>query len=786
MNKIHKKTILTLLFLVVFSFLPLGIAYAAPNTALTITRQPVNSYALSGKRVETTVVAKGTGQLKYQWYFKDVRSSKYSKSSITDDTYFAIMNSNRDGRKIYCVITDATGKSIKTKEVTLRIASELKITSQPKNAFAKSGEKVRATVKATGTGTLNYQWYVLDPGSTSPEKSCMTKDTYTVKMKSSISGRKVYCVITDNYGQKVVSHEVSLSLDAPLEITKQPVDTYALNGKTLQTSVKAVGRGELKYQWYFKDTRSSKFSKSSITGDTYSVAMSNSRNGRKIYCVITDSSGASVKSNTVTLTTPETLKIVTQPKDSLSGPQTIVKTTLKATGTGKLKYQWYVIHPGTKKAEKSSMTTSTYTVKMKEAVAGRKIYCVISDNYGQSVTTNTVTLSMAKPLKIVTQPADATAANGQIAKTSIKATGTGPLTFTWYILHPGKLTSEKSSVTQSTYSVKMRSSVHGRKAYCVVTDNYGQKAISDVCVLSMKESETVKPQPIEKRSILIVGNSHSIDAFWMLYQAYMDQHPYTDLTIGILHWNGASISDHVNFLTNGDPVIRYYKRDSDKFRIKYGVTAESVLTDQPWDTILMQPDKSDLADSTLNKEGRYELNRLIDKYVKTPYKLVWHISWPSPDDEIFFSPDYIRQPPAGYKDKLTNLYGFNSVNQFSVMLNQTKKHILKDSLYDQYVCSGAAIMHARLTQGLTQLDLWRDYTHLSDYGRLMSSYALVAQLSGEPIESVGIDVIPVSWRHKQNKSQGKQILTTKMKNSIIKAANYSLESPWVMPKQIYK
>ena len=299
---------------------------------------------------------------------------------------------------------------------------------------------------------------------------------------------------------------------------------------------------------------------------------------------------------------------------------------------------------------------------------------------------------------------------------------------------------------------------------------------------------TAKPLvDVEKKklNVLIIGNSHSIDAFWLLYQAYMDQHPNTDLCVGILHYNGAAIDEHINFLETGEAVIRYYRNSTGWWHIQYDVTAEAVLTDRPWDVIMMQPAKEDIADETLNQDGRHRLAALVDRYVTTPHEFVWHVSWPSPNDEIFFSPDYIRQPPVGYKDKLTRLYGFNPITQFRLQTEMTQKFVLDDTLYSNAICSGSAVMHALLTQGMEQLDLWRDYTHLSDYGRLMVGYAITAQLTGVPIGEIGIDEIPIRWRHKQNKSQGPQTVTPEMKQGIVEAANHSLKDPWNVPPQYY-
>lgn len=355
----------------------------------------------------------------------------------------------------------------------------------------------------------------------------------------------------------------------------------------------------------------------------------------------------------------------------------------------------------------------------------------------------------------------------------------------------------------STFCTNQKSSTDS--LVTVTTGVESSSAVSDTTVTSTEfsilsttgtfETSATRPtttrttaQPLvdvqkKKLSVLIIGNSHSIDAFWLLYQAYKDQYPDADLCVGILHYNGASVDRHIGFLEKGDAVIRYYKNDSGWWRIKYDVTSKAVLTDQPWDIIMMQPAKVDLSDPNLNRDGRYRLAKLVDQYVTNPHEFVWHVSWPSPNDETFFSPDYIRQPPSDYKDNLIKLYGFNPITQFGLQTEMTRKWVLDDPLYSNAICSGTSVMHATLTQGVPQLELWRDYTHLSDYGRLMVGYAITAQLTGNPIRQVGIDEIPVGWRHRQTAPQGVQIITPTMKRILVDACNYALKNPWNVPPQ---
>ena len=94
---------------------------------------------------------------------------------------------------------------------------------------------------------------------------------------------------------------VTLSIGNAIEITAQPESVVVPNGMKASVTVNATGEG-LTYKWYYKNKGASKFSyTSTFTGNKYSVTMSDSRDGRQIYCVITDKYGNSVKTDTVTL-----------------------------------------------------------------------------------------------------------------------------------------------------------------------------------------------------------------------------------------------------------------------------------------------------------------------------------------------------------------------------------------------------------------------------------------------------------------------------------------------------
>ena len=267
--------------------------------------------------------------------------------------------------------------------------SVVTITSESATAsYAKMGGKVSAKVTATGDG-LKYQWYIKNDGKTSYSKSSVTSATYSTTMSDKAKNRRVYCVVSDMYGNEVKSK--TFILRESVSITKEPATAaYAKKGAKVSVKLTASGDG-LKYQWYIKNDGKTSYSKSSVTSSTYSVTMSSKVKGRRLYCVVTDKYGKKVQSKTFILR--ESVSIVTQPKTVTVAKNKTAKVTVKASGDG-LKYTWYIKNDGAKKYSKSSITKSSYSVTMTSKVKNRLVYCVVTDKYGKTVKSTTVRLKM--------------------------------------------------------------------------------------------------------------------------------------------------------------------------------------------------------------------------------------------------------------------------------------------------------------------------------------------------------------------------------------------------------
>ena len=367
---------------------------AQPGPVITV--QPVNSEAKLGQRYCVTVEAEGEG-LTYQWYGRNAGSRSWFKSSVRDNTYDDVMTTSRAGREVYCVITDANGNSVTTETAKLIClpSAELKIVTQPADGEALLGERYCVSVEAEGEG-LKYQWYFRNKGAKHWTKSSVTDSTYDDVMTAARAGREVYCVITDRFGSKVTTGTVKLVRTyKQLAITAQPADSESPFGEKFCVTVQAEGEG-LKYQWFYRKAGTKTWLRSGALDNTYDDVMTAARANREVYCVITDRFGNSVTTEVATIipvpTVPLRLLGVSYEAAAMGGRYC---ATVQAEGEG-LTYQWYFRNAGAKGFSKSSVRDNTYDDVMNKTRADREVYCVITDAFGNSVTTETVTLTVKK------------------------------------------------------------------------------------------------------------------------------------------------------------------------------------------------------------------------------------------------------------------------------------------------------------------------------------------------------------------------------------------------------
>ena len=290
-------------------------------------------------------------------------------------------------------------------------------------------------------------------------------------------------------------------------ITGQPEDFKGSVGTTAVFHVEAEGEN-LSYQWQWsKNGASWSNSSSSTVGyntDTLKVAITEARNGYHYRCVVSKSSGQQTVSSAAVLSvekTSEPLEITSQPSNYTGpiGGTAVFKVT--ATGTG-LKYQWQWSKNGTTWTNSTSSTvgynTNTLSVGITSTRNGYRYRCVVTDTNGNEAISTAAKLTVAAGVAITSQPSNYTGPIGGTAVFKVTATGTG-LKYQWQWSKNGTTWTNSSSATvgynTNTLSVGITSTRNGYRYRCVVTDTYGNEAISTAAKLTVAAGVAITSQP---------------------------------------------------------------------------------------------------------------------------------------------------------------------------------------------------------------------------------------------------------------------------------------------------
>lgn len=180
-------------------------------------------------------------------------------------------------------------------------------------------------------------------------------------------------------------------------IKRQPESAKATQGQTVTISVEAKKKSSkdiLSYQWYCKDKGASKFTLAAgYTEATYAVTMTAAVDGRQVYCVVSSKYGAQVQTSTATITMAEAVKITKHPTPVQAAKGEKFSVSVEASGDG-LTYRWYYKDKGAADFKKSSATAAVYSATMDASWDGRQVYCAVTDRYGNTAKSDTVTVSM--------------------------------------------------------------------------------------------------------------------------------------------------------------------------------------------------------------------------------------------------------------------------------------------------------------------------------------------------------------------------------------------------------
>ena len=437
---------------------------------------------------------------------KDVRwsSGNTDVATVNNGTVTAVST----GSAVITVIT-ADGKFTDT--CTVHVV-EVSITEQPEDVSVKAGETAHFHVAASGEG-LTYQWQLsrdngINWASMNGRKfpSALTS-TFEIKGSKTNNGNLFRCIVSDKNGDSLTSESAKLTLEAPapLEISSHPVDTSVIVGEEAQFHVAAIGEG-VRYQWQISrdnginwvNLNGKKFP-SALTSDLKIVGRK-SNNGNLFRCVVKDKYGQKINSGSakLTLETSTALSITFHPVDTSVKSGKSAQFHVVAAGDG-LHYQWQISRDNglnwanLSKTKFPSALSADFEIKASKSVNGYLFRCVVSDQSGESVTSESakLTLETASGPEITSQPSDVTVSIGEKAQFHVTATGTG-LKYRWQLTRDNGLNwvnlngTKFPSALTADFEIKGSKTNNNNLFRCVVSDALGNQAVSQKAKISLK------------------------------------------------------------------------------------------------------------------------------------------------------------------------------------------------------------------------------------------------------------------------------------------------------------
>jgi hypothetical protein len=427
-----------------------------------ITSQPASVTVCPGNGASFSVTATGSG-LTYQW-----RKGGTNIAGATGSTYAIASVTAADAGNYDVVVTGSCG-STTSAAAALTVSAAPAITAQPSSQSACVGGSVTFSVTATGDG-LTYQWR-----KAGVNIAGATAATYTIASVVAGDAGNYDVVISGTCAPAVTSNTASLNLNAASVINTQPTNQTGCVGSSVSFSVSASGTG-LTYQW-----RKGGVNIAGATSATYTIPSVVAGDAGNYDVVIGNACGASVTSNTATLTIGTATSITTQPANQAVCIGSPLNLSVVAAGSN-LTYQWR--KGGVNIA---GATSATYTVAAASAADAGTYDVVITGTCGNATST-AVTVTVNPATSITTQPASLTACPGANASFTVTAAGTG-LTYQWR--KDGVVI---TGATAATYTVTGVTAASAGTYTVAVTGTCGT-VISSGAVLTLGTAPAITTQP---------------------------------------------------------------------------------------------------------------------------------------------------------------------------------------------------------------------------------------------------------------------------------------------------
>jgi len=469
------------------------ITYVTPSQTIGM-QQPVTLY----------VAASGTS-MQYEW--KNLSTNQIIGTTTTVNVAPSATTSYQV--RVYsgiCSVTSAT--------VTLTVCGPY-ITQQPASKTITYGTSTTLSVAALGDGTLTAQWYIGDPGSTNlPAGSGLT-----ITVQPYVSTRYWARVSTPCRSVDSAAAQITVSGCTQPAIASQSGNMTVVADQNATMSITTSPTADMYYQWYQWDPSSSTWG--AVSGATSSSYTEGPTTISNTYMASAwNSCGLSVNSASIAITrTPVCYPaaFATQPTSVTYNAGSSVTFTAAASGSN-VRYQWYGADPtGGSFVALTGKTASTLTVTPTSQSAS--YYVTAIANCGATAVSNTVTATRAcTPPAASTQTQSQTIRKNTWVTLSFTATGTAPLSYTWYSSTTGSNFTQLA--TGTAVSVQPQVTTY---YYATASNSCGSVSSSYITITVTQCAPTISTQPASQTinstqsvTLSVVATSDQLHYQWYI------------------------------------------------------------------------------------------------------------------------------------------------------------------------------------------------------------------------------------------------------------------------------
>jgi hypothetical protein len=225
----------------------------------------------------------------------------------------------------------------------------------------------------------------------------------------------------------------------------------------------------------------------------------------------------------------------------------------------------------------------------------------------------------------------------------------------------------------------------------------------------------------------------------MLGEIYKKEKPGTKLELGIAYYSGCSLNSHVNFYNGNEAVYEYcyFNSETNTWTETKKMTLQQIIKAEDWDIVSLQQNSSA---SGLRYTNISTLRGIVEADLGYKPTYLWNMTWAVPEVDIPTDKYTLEDAPNASSFK--TYYQSSQAVMYKKIVECVQLDIVPDAEFTYLAPVGTAIQNANAT--FTDYDLYRDYTHLNDYARLIAAYTWFCELEGKPLDTIAVTTIPAA------------------------------------------